>query len=167
MSLTDRINFKRAFQALQSIAIISKVTETLRRRRNSSPTPKLSTDAETLHRRRNSQPRAVFIFDLRRKRKCESDVLPRNERNWKTVNCKDEMSCARRTVPTFGAERPRNDAPFEVQTFFTFRRIHVMFKQCLRLSSGCSIVVEHTVRDREVVGSNSSSCWAFLPSLSY
>ena len=37
----------------------------------------------------------------------------------------------------------------------------------LQLGSGCSTVVEHTPRGREVVGSNSAGCWAFFSSLSY
>ena len=37
----------------------------------------------------------------------------------------------------------------------------------LGLGSGCSIAVEHTIRDREVVGSNPARCWAFFNTLSF
>ena len=37
----------------------------------------------------------------------------------------------------------------------------------LQLGSGCSTAVEHTLRDREVVGSNHTRCWAFFSSLSF
>ena len=35
------------------------------------------------------------------------------------------------------------------------------------LGSGCSTGVEHTPRDREVMGSNPAGCWAFFSTLSF